>query len=169
MVERNITMSQKFKYHDNYLVGIIADTHGHLGQSVHKAFKNTDLIIHAGDIGQKDVLDELEKIAPTVAVRGNMDNGQWAVQLSQTEIIEIGKIFIYVLHDLHRLDFEPHAAGFKAVIAGHTHQPGANNNNGILFLNPGSASYPKFGYPASVALLNLKGNNLTTYFINLKE
>jgi putative phosphoesterase len=162
-------MSQKFKYCDNYLVGIIADTHGHLGQSVQKAFENTDLIIHAGDIGQKDVLNELEKIAPTIAVRGNMDSGEWADPLPQTEIIEIGKIFIYVLHDLHRLDFEPHTAGFKAVIAGHTHQPGAYKNNGILFLNPGSASYPKFGYRASVALLNLKENYLTTYFINLKD
>jgi putative phosphoesterase len=98
-----------------------------------------------------------------------MDSGEWADPLPQTEIIEIGKIFIYVLHDLHRLDFEPHTAGFKAVIAGHTHQPGAYKNNGILFLNPGSASYPKFGYRASVALLNLKENYLTTYFINLKD
>jgi putative phosphoesterase len=162
-------MSQKFRYRDNYLVGIISDTHGHLSQSVQHAFENADLIIHAGDIGQQDVLNALEKIAPTIAVRGNMDNGPWIDRLPQTKIIEIGKILLYVLHDVHRLDFEPNTVGFKAVISGHTHQPGAHTKNGILFLNPGSASYPKFGYTASIALLNLKGNHLTTHFINLND
>ena len=104
-------MSKKFQSKDNYLVGIISDTHGRLPQSVAKAFAGVDLIIHAGDIGEPDVLQALEKIAPTIAVRGNMDFGKWAAALPWEDIITVGAITICALHDLTQLTLDPEAAG----------------------------------------------------------
>lgn len=160
---------RKFKCQDPCLIGVISDTHGHLPAAARKAFKKVSLIIHAGDIGDQKVIDDLSKIAPTVAVRGNMDFGKWADRLPKTEIIEIGQIVLYVLHNLHRLDVEPNEAGFRAVIVGHTHRPDAYENNGITFLNPGSASFPKFGNPAAVAFLHLKRDTLRAQLIELKD
>jgi putative phosphoesterase len=162
-------MPIKLKHQNSYLIGLISDTHGHLPSGVHKAFKNADLIIHAGDIGDEKVFDKLSKIAPVVAVRGNMDFEKWASQLPETEIIEIGQIVLVVLHIVNRLDADPAKAGFKAVISGHTHRPDVYEKNGITFINPGSASYPKFGHPASAALIQIKGDSLDVNIIHLKD
>ena len=161
-------MTVKLKHQHRYLIGLISDTHGHLPSGVSKAFKNADLIIHAGDIGDEAVIDRLSKIAPVVAVRGNMDFGKWASQLPETEIIEIGQIVIVALHMLNRLNADPDHAGIKAVISGHTHRPDIFEENGIIFINPGSASYPKSGQPASVALIQIKGDHLGANIIHLK-
>jgi putative phosphoesterase len=154
-------MTIKLEHQNSYLIGVISDTHGHIPSGVKTAFKDVDLIIHAGDIGEEMVLDKLSKIAPVAAVRGNMD--------PQTETIEIGQIVLYVLHIANRLDADPAKTGIRAVISGHTHRPDVYNNNGIMFINPGSASYPKFGHPASAALIQVKGDDLNVKLIRLKD
>lgn len=154
-------------YKNNFLIGVISDTHGYVPAAVCKAFEQTDLIVHAGDIGRPDVLQTLKRISTLVAVRGNMDFGMWADRLPKTQQIQIGHFSIYVIHDRQRLDLEPGSAGIMAVISGHTHRPAAQEKNGVLFLNPGSASHPKYGDSASVALLRLQANDLAPRFVNL--
>ena len=162
-------MVKKLDPKNNYAIGVISDTHGHIPPGVPKAFHDVDLIIHAGDIGEQTVLDNLSKIAPVVAVRGNMDFGEWAHQLPETEIIEIGQIVLYVLHISNRLGADPGISDLKAVISGHTHRPGVYEKNGVMFINPGSASYPKFGHPASAALIQIKKDDLHVEIIRLKD
>ena len=162
-------MVKKLDPKDNYSIGVISDTHGHIPSGVSNAFKGVDLIIHAGDIGEEAVLDKLSKIAPVAAVRGNMDFGKWTRRLPETEVIEIGQIVLYVLHVANRLDADPVKTGFKAVISGHTHRPDVYEKNGVMFINPGSASYPKFGHPASAALILIKGDDLSVKHIRLKD
>jgi putative phosphoesterase len=160
-------MTINLSYKNNLLVGVISDTHGYVTPAVCKAFEQTDLIVHAGDIGRPDVIKTLKRISTLVAVRGNMDFGMWADRLPRTQQIQIGHFSIYVIHDMQRLDLEPGPAGITAVISGHTHRPAAQEKNGVLFLNPGSASHPKFGDSSSVALLRLQANGLTPRFVNL--
>jgi putative phosphoesterase len=158
----------KLQDKDNFLVGVISDTHGVLPPAAVKAFEDTDLIIHAGDIGKADILKALRSIAPVVAVRGNMDYGEWAYELRETEVVDVGKVLLYVLHDVYGLDTEPSAAGFSAVISGHSHRPTVERVDGVLFLNPGSAGQPRFRRPASVALLHVRGISLDAQFVELK-
>lgn len=160
-------MSIKLKNKNSYLVGVISDTHGFLQPSVIKLFANTDLIIHAGDIDKPEVLSSLQSIAPVVAVRGNMDKGTWSAKLAETQVIEVGEVLVYVLHDLYMLDIDPVAAGFNAVISGHTHKPHVVNQKGVLFLNPGSATLPKSSCMDSAALLHIHRNSLSTEIIEL--
>jgi putative phosphoesterase len=162
-------MVKKLAPKDNYSIGVISDTHGRIPPGIPNAFEGVDLIIHAGDIGEEAVLDKLSKIAPVAAVRGNMDFGKWARQLPETETIEIGQVVLYVIHIANRLDPEPGKAGFKAVISGHTHLPDVYEKNGVTFINPGSASYPKFGHPASAALIQIRGDDLSVKLIRLKD
>jgi putative phosphoesterase len=162
-------MAKKLASKDNYSIGVISDTHGRIPSGIPNAFEGVDLIIHAGDIGEQAVLDKLSKIAPVAAVRGNMDFGKWTRRLPETEVIEIGQIVLYVLHIANRLDADPIKSGFKAVISGHTHRPDVYEKNGVMFINPGSASYPKFGHPASAALILIKGDNLNVKHIRLKN
>jgi putative phosphoesterase len=162
-------MVKKLDLKDNYSIGVISDTHGRIPSGIPNDFKGVDLIIHAGDIGEQAVLDKLSKIAPVAAVRGNMDFGKWTRRLPETEVIEIGQIILYVLHIANRLDADPVKTGFKAVISGHTHRPDLSEKDGVMFINPGSASYPKFGHPASAALIQIKGNDLSVNFIRLKD
>ncbi len=161
-------MIKKLGSADKYTIGVISDTHGHLPSGVWQAFKNVDHIIHAGDIGDAVVLDKLSKMAPLTAVRGNMDFGGWANQLPESEILEIGHIVLMVLHIANRLNADPAEAGYNAVISGHTHRPDVYEKNGVTFINPGSASYPKFGQPGSAALIHLKGSELSVELIRLK-
>lgn len=161
-------MEKKCDPGDPCLIGVISDTHGHIPPGVPKAFKRVDLIIHAGDIGDQTVLDKLAKIAPVKAVRGNMDYGNWANPLPETEIIEIGRMVIYVQHIANRLNANPGKASYQAVISGHTHRPDVYEKNGVTFINPGSASYPKFGQPGSAALIHINGDHLRVEFIRLK-
>jgi putative phosphoesterase len=162
-------MSEKIQAKNNYLVGIISDTHGRLPQSVSKAFKNIDLIIHAGDIGDPEIIDALGKIAPTRAVRGNMDVGKWARRLQQNETITINRHRLYVIHDIYKLDIKAQSDTYRVVIYGHTHRPQMEKQQGILYLNPGSAMQPRFGYPPSVALLEIKGDAIRARLIDLSS
>ena len=162
-------MVKKLKPKDNYIIGVISDTHGHISSAIPKAFKDAGLIIHAGDIGDETVLDRLSKIAPVVAVRGNMDFGHWARRLPETEIIEMDQMALFVVHIADRLDPDSVGAGFKAVISGHTHRPDVYEKKGVTFINPGSASYPKFGSPGSAALIHINDDDLSVKLIHLKD
>ena len=160
-------MLEKIQAKNNYFVGIISDTHGLLPQSVSKVFKNTDLIIHAGDIGDPKIIDALEKIAPTRAVRGNMDMGNWARQLRQNETIRINHKRLHVIHDIYKLDINAKSDNYHVVIYGHTHRPQVEKQQGILYVNPGSAIQPRFGYPPSVALLEINGDAINARLVDL--
>jgi putative phosphoesterase len=138
---------------DKLRIGIISDTHGSLGAAAADAMDGVDLIIHAGDIDTPEVLRALNRIAPVTAVRGNMDRGPWTAGLPAAEVVAAGEKHIYVLHDLQRLDLDPSASGFSAVVCGHTHRPAIERHNGVLFINPGSAAYPRWNTASSVAVL----------------
>lgn len=137
-------------------VGVISDTHGLLRPEAARALAGVDLIVHAGDVGKPDVLAELKIIAPVFAVRGNVDTGEWAKELPVTTVVDAGPACFYVLHDLQELDLRPEAAGFDAVISGHTHHAQQSLKNGVLYLNPGSAGLRRFGLPVTLVLLELE-------------
>jgi len=161
-------MSQQFQSKDSYLIGIVSDTHGRLPQGVTEAFKGVDLIIHAGDIGEPDILTALEKIAPTIAVRGNMDFGPWSDRLGAQETIEINRTRLLVLHDVYHLNTPPQNIAPDVVISGHTHRPLQEENEGVLYINPGSVGYPKYGQPATVARLRITEHSRRAEIIELK-
>jgi len=125
--------------------------------------------VHAGDVGHPDVLTALGRIAPVVAVRGNNDRGPWAEALPATEVVDLGGTFLYVLHDVKELDLDPGAAGFQAVIAGHSHRPGVEERGGVLYLNPGSAGPRRFSLPITVARLRVRGQSLEAAIVSLEE
>lgn len=151
----------------NYLIGVISDTHGRLPQSVASVFQKTDLIIHAGDIGAMEIIAALSKIAPTTAVRGNMDMGTWTNQLSKTETIIIADKRLHVIHEFHDLDMETADGPFHVVIYGHTHRPQVDKQIGVLYINPGSAAQPRYGYPPSVALLEIRADTIQAKLVDL--
>jgi putative phosphoesterase len=152
----------------NHRIGIISDTHGLLRQEAVERVMGVDVIIHAGDIGNQEVLDELEQVAPVFAVRGNMDRGEWAETLPLTRLVDVGEIAIYVLHDLEKLDIIPEAAGVSLVVSGHTHQPRKERKGDVLFLNPGSAGPERFNKPVSLAMVEVIGQELRAEMILLK-
>ena len=119
-------------------VGVISDTHGLLRPEAVSALAGSDFIVHAGDVGDPDIVDRLSQIAPVTAVRGNVDTGAWALQLPAANILEVEGISIYVLHIRGELDLKADAAGFAAVIYGHSHKPATEMKNGVLYFNPGS-------------------------------
>ena len=148
-------------------VGVISDTHGLLRPEAVGALEGSELIIHAGDVGDPRVLEELGRVAPVVAVRGNNDRGAWADRLPVYEAVETGGAFVYVLHDLKELDDAPAAAGFRVVVSGHSHKPSIEERRGVLYLNPGSAGPRRFKLPVAVARLRLNGADATAEIINL--
>jgi len=148
-------------------VGVISDTHGLLRPEAVAALQGSDFIVHAGDVGEAVVLERLREIAPTIAVRGNVDTAAWARALPETEVVEAGALHLYVLHDVSSLDLDPKAAGFAAVISGHTHRPGAEVRSGVLFLNPGSAGPRRFKLPVALARLHVAGTQLSHELVEL--
>jgi putative phosphoesterase len=149
-------------------VGVISDTHGLLRPEAVAELAGCDLIVHAGDVGRPEVLDELRALAPTHAVRGNVDRGAWAESLPATAVVEAGGHRLYVLHVLDDLDLDPGAAGFSAVISGHTHQPVAGTRRGVLYLDPGSAGPRRFRLPVTVARLRVTGAGLEPETVELR-
>jgi putative phosphoesterase len=134
-----------------------------------QALRGSEHIIHAGDVGAPEILDELAAIAPVTAIRGNVDKGAWARKLPETEAVEIGGISIYVLHDLARLDLKPEAAGFKVVISGHNHVPKQETRNGVLYFNPGSAGPRRFKLPVTIGKFVVEGGNVRAEIISIYE
>lgn len=135
------------------VVGVISDTHGLLRPEALEALAGVEQIVHAGDIGSPEIIERLQRIAPVTAVRGNNDKAGWADAFAPAEVLDLAGRLIYVLHDVAELDFDPAAAGFAAVIAGHSHKPQISEKDGVLFLNPGSAGPRRFKLPIALARL----------------
>jgi len=125
-----------------------------------KALEGCKHIIHGGDVGAPEILEQLATLAPLTAIRGNIDTQPWARKLPETEVIEIGGITIYVLHNLADLDLKPEAAGFHVVISGHSHIPKQETRGGVLYFNPGSAGPRRFKLPISMGRLTVKAGNV---------
>lgn len=151
------------------LIGLISDTHGLLREKAVQALQGAEMILHAGDVGDPEILDTLNSVAPVVAVKGNIDNGPWASALPNTEVVEAGPTTIYILHNLRELDLDPAAAGFQIVVSGHSHKPERKEKAGVLYINPGSAGPRRFDLPISLARLDLGQTPWTIDFIDLAE
>ena len=160
---------KKVRTREKRLIGIISDTHGLVRPEVAEAFSGVDLILHAGDIGTTEVMEELRSIAPIMAVRGNNDKGTWANAIPETEVVQIGSVRIYMLHDLKGIDLNPAARGFQVVISGHSHRPSIETRDAVLFLNPGSAGPRRFKLPISVARLTVDGSAVNGEIIDLSQ
>ena len=151
-----------------HLVGVISDTHGLVRPQALAALHGSEHIIHAGDIGTPAVLEALSAVAPVTAIRGNNDREAWAQSLPDTTALEVGGAWLYVLHDVHELDLDPRAAGFAAVIAGHSHKPAVAERHGTLFVNPGSAGPRRFTLPVAVARLYVRKGGIRGEIVELE-
>jgi putative phosphoesterase len=151
------------------LIGVISDTHGLLRPEALAALQGVSHIIHAGDVGAPEVLSALAAIAPVTAVRGNNDHGAWAAALAETEVVEVGGVSIYVIHDVAELDVDPVAGGFGVVIAGHSHRPVNEVREGVLWFNPGSAGPRRFKLPIALGLLTVDGGNVRGEIVTLAD
>jgi uncharacterized protein len=152
-------------------IGVISDTHGLLRPEALAALQGSDFILHAGDVGDPAILDKLNSIAPVTAVRGNVDHGPWAQVIPETNVLEVGGLSIYVLHNLDTLDLKPQAAGFAAVIYGHTHKPAHEFKNNVWFFNPGSAGPRRFSLSISVGFLTIENGKIRAQIkeLSIKE
>jgi putative phosphoesterase len=130
---------------------VIADTHGLMRREALAALRASDLIIHAGDVGDPDVLVALRAIAPVVAVRGNNDRAAWARRLPESRTLRVGAVRVHVVHDVGDLAVDLTRARIRLVVSGHSHRPSIREEHGVLFLNPGSAGPRRFTLPVSVA------------------
>jgi putative phosphoesterase len=136
-------------------IGLISDTHGLLRPQAVRALAGVQHIIHAGDIGGAEILDELRKIAPVHAVRGNNDKGAWATGIPSHLALELEGVSIHVLHDLKEIDIDPRVCGFDVVVSGHSHKPTVSERDGVQFVNPGSAGPRRFTLPVTVGYLDI--------------
>jgi uncharacterized protein len=136
-------------------IGVISDTHGLLRPQIEQRLAGVAHIVHAGDIGRSDVIAGLRRIAPVTAIRGNVDTGRWAEHYVDTQTVRLGGHSIYVLHDIHELQFDPMLCGIDVVISGHSHCPRIKTVSGVLYLNPGSAGPRRFNLPVTLATLDL--------------
>jgi putative phosphoesterase len=150
------------------VIGLISDTHGLVRPEAAEALETSDFIIHAGDIGGEIHLRALEAIAPVMAVRGNNDTGGWAEKIPERRTLTVGGILVHVIHDVKELALDPAVENVRAVISGHSHRPGVEERNGVLFINPGSAGPRRFKLPVTVARLEIRDHEVTTRLIELK-
>jgi len=149
-------------------VGVISDTHGLLRPGVRAFLCGCDYIIHGGDVGDAVILEQLEALAPVIAVKGNNDDEPWAKGLHATELIRLGGVFVYVIHNLSQLDIDPAALGIRAVISGHSHKPRIEERAGIIYLNPGSCGPRRFKLPVAIGELLVAGSNLRARIVELQ-
>jgi uncharacterized protein len=150
-------------------IGLISDTHGLLREQALRALRDSEMIVHAGDVGAPEILDSLRALAPVVVVRGNVDTAGWAQTLPVTAVADAGAVQIYVLHDVKTLDLDPAAAGFHVVVSGHSHKFGRSERSGVLYINPGSAGPRRFQLPITVARLNLRKTPWDLEFVDLEK
>ena len=165
-VSRSSDVQKSDSRKSGYVLGVISDTHGLLRPEVAAAFKNVDMVLHAGDIGGPEILEALERVAPVAAVRGNMDHGTWAFDLPEYRRITLGDTGIFLIHDLFGFHLEGDG-GVQVVISGHTHRPHIERRSNVLYLNPGSAGYGRRLYPVSVALLTIEGRRVDAGIVPL--
>jgi uncharacterized protein len=149
------------------VLGVISDTHGQLRPEAMDALRGVARILHAGDIGAPEILQELEKIAPVTAVRGNVDGEAWARHIPLNQVIEVEGASIYMLHNLGELDLKPETAGFGVVVYGHSHVPKMETKNGVLYFNPGSAGPRRFKLPVTVGKLVIDGGTMRGQTVRL--
>jgi putative phosphoesterase len=154
-------MTQKLR------IGVVSDTHSLLRPQAVETLRGVHRIIHAGDVGSREVLLELGAVAPLVAVRGNNDHGAWARALPDTARVELGGVSIYVVHDVHDLNLDPRAAGIAAVISGHSHKPLRETRDGVLYFNPGSIGPRRFRLPISMGFLTIAGARVKAELVTL--
>ena len=138
----------------------MADTHGLLRPQALRRLRGVDRIVHAGDIGSPEVLRALAAVAPVTAVRGNNDRGAWALVLPETAVLVVGTVRLYVLHDVKTLAVDPRATAIAAVIAGHSHKPTLADQDGVLFMNPGSIGPRRFTLPIAMGFLTVRGSDV---------
>jgi putative phosphoesterase len=149
------------------LIGVISDTHGLLRPQALAALAGVEHILHAGDVGDPAILDALRQIAPVTAIRGNIDTHGACAQLPATEAVELDGHLFYLVHSVHDLDVNPRAAGIACVVSGHSHQPGIETRDGVLYLNPGSAGPRRFKLPITVARISTTPTSLNPVLIPL--
>lgn len=150
-------------------IGLISDTHGLLRPEALAFLRGSDHIVHAGDIGNQDILQKLSAIAPVTSVRGNNDKDAWAEAIPETQLMKFGKTFVYVLHDLAQLDIDPKAAGVDVVVSGHSHRPVVEKRDDVLFVNPGSAGPRRFKLPIAVGELVIANGSITPRIVELGD
>lgn len=142
-------------------IGVISDTHGLLRDEALAELAGSDLILHAGDVGDPTILARLGEIAPVSVVRGNTDHAEWAIDLPLKEVVDLGAAseeggpLAYMVHDIDDLDLDPAAAGFSVVVYGHSHRPAIEHRWGVLFFNPGAAGHRRFTLPVTVGRLTI--------------
>ena len=146
-------------------IGVISDTHGLLRAEALAALRGCDAIIHAGDVGKPEVLEQLAELAPLTAIRGNVDT--WATDLPDTAVLTLAGKRFYVIHNVKELELDPRAAGFAAVISGHSHMPKSETRDGVLYLNPGSAGPRRFKLPVCVAQIRVRKDALDAELLTL--
>jgi uncharacterized protein len=149
-------------------VGLVSDTHGLLRPEARAFLIGCDYIVHGGDVGDPKILEQLAAVAPLIAVRGNNDEGPWAARLPRTELMRVGNVFVYVIHNLAELDVDPRAAGVRVVVSGHSHKPSVEERDGILYVNPGSCGPKRFKLPISVGEMVVSGSAVDARIIDLK-
>ena len=150
-------------------IGVISDTHGLLRPEAIEALRGSEHIIHAGDVGDPAILEKLSEIAAVTGVRGNVDIDVWSRNLPRTNVLEVAGVSIYVLHILDELDLKPEAAGFAAVIYGHSHKPHSEMKNGVLYFNSGSAGPRRFDLPVSVGRLSVEDGKINAEIVELQD
>jgi len=141
-------------------IGIISDTHGLLRPEAEQCLAGVAHIIHAGDIGRPEIIAQLGRIAPVIAIKGNVDTGKWAVRYPATRTVKLGGRSIHVLHDVHDLKLDPSSRGIDVIISGHSHRPRVETVEGVLYLNPGSAGPRRFSLPITLATLEVTGGGM---------
>jgi uncharacterized protein len=148
-------------------VGLISDTHGLLRPEALTALKDSELIIHAGDIGKPEVLASLKTVAPVLAIRGNNDRELWAKKIPDILHLQVNGACLFIIHNVNDLEVDPGAEGFHAVISGHSHKPSLTNSEGVIFLNPGSAGPRRFKLPVALARLRIQGEKVNAKIVEL--
>jgi putative phosphoesterase len=152
-----------------FRIGIISDTHGLLRPEAEHRLAGVDHIIHGGDIGRPEIIEALRRIAPVTAIRGNVDNGDWAVAYPETKLVRLAGRSIYILHDLKTLQVDPIVRGIDVVVSGHSHVPKSDTTDGVLYLNPGSAGRRRFRLPVTLATLEVLPNSLRPFLHDLSD
>ena len=158
---------KNFRQKDQHTVGVISDTHGLLRPEAIEFLETCDSIVHAGDLGDPEILKTLESIAPTFAIRGNVDRGLWTRALPDKDLVEAAGKLLYVIHNLDELDLDPAAAEIDAVIFGHSHMPASYQKDGVLYFNPGSAGPRRFKLPVSIGRLTAVDSGIKSEIIDL--
>jgi putative phosphoesterase len=149
------------------VIGVVSDTHGLLRPTALRRLRGVDRIVHAGDIGDPEVLAALARVAPVTAVRGNNDRGRWARALPATAVLTVGGARLYVLHDVKTLRVDPGAAAIDVVVAGHSHQPSLVERDGVLFMNPGSIGPRRFTLPIAMGFVTIRGARVRGRIVHL--